>query len=547
MGDGSANVWDVNATPNWNNGSGASTYANNSYTTFNDSGSASPAVNIKNIVSPNSISNNAVANNYILGASTGSAGRISGGAGLTQNGTSQLTLQTLNDYLGSTMINAGTVQLGNNTAAAEDGMVGFNNSVVISAGGSLVVSNFATEFLNGSLSGSGQLVQQGNGKLVLTGNNSAFTGPISVLTNGSSPNVFLQMGDGFSGTLGAGTVTNNHTVLLDVGPTPANLVVVNASITGSGNVTNIGNGITLLNGTNTYAGNTVIPNGTLRLGNGSALPSTTGLFMDCNNSPGSVGTLDLNGNNVTIASLAGNNTGNGNVTLVVPLIINNGSTTNTLTIGGGTTTTFNGEINDNNNNGTGKVALLITNDTTLTLNACYNNLTVNTYPSLFSGGITVSNASLTPGANATATANEGLASAGFGTITLEGGLGTITNNSIRMPTNAILYAAGASGSSSPTYSTTLFAPVIVPAGQFGTLFLPQRGTFSCTLQGAGTLIVCPNYVRGEQGGDWSQFTGTIIFELHGLHGIRRLRLVNQLAEWLPERNFVFASAKHKRH
>jgi hypothetical protein len=50
------------------------------------------------------------------------------------------------------------------------------------------------------------------------------------------------------------------------------------------------------------------------------------------------------------------------------------------------------------------------------------------------------------------------------------------------------------------------------------MFLPQRGTFSCTLQGGGTLIVEPNYVRGEVGGDWSGFTGTIVFESVALTG-----------------------------
>jgi fibronectin-binding autotransporter adhesin len=453
-----------------------------------------------------------------LGANTGSAGKITGGASLTQNGASQLTLQTVNDYLGGTVINAGTVQLGNNFAAAEDGMVGGNGAVVIGAAGSLVVSNFATETLSGLLSGSGQLVQQGNGKLILTGNNSAFTGTI-IATN------FLQMGNGVSGTLSSGPVTNNRTLLLNVGPTPFSTVPVAANIGGSGNVTNIGIGVALLAGTNTWAGNTVIPEGTIKLGSGAALPANTALYMDCNNTPGLVGTLDLNGFDVTIGSLAGNNTGNGNITLVEPVILNNavGAGTNTLTVAGGTTTTFNGELLDNNLTppGTGKLKLNVINDTTLTLNACVNNAVVNTFPNLFTGGITVSNATLVIGTTlANYNGPEGVSSAGVGPITLMGGLGTVTNGMTRMPTNGMLIPVGAQtgNNGGGGYGTVLVGPVIVPAGQSASLWLPQRNQFSCTLQGAGTLIVQPNYVRGGEAGDWSAFTGTIIFEAISISG-----------------------------
>jgi fibronectin-binding autotransporter adhesin len=304
-------------------------------------------------------------------------------------------------------------------------------------------------------------------------------------------------------------------------------VVVPGNISGSGGITNIGTGIVVLGGTNTFANaslptnvNLSIPAGTIRLGSTMALPASVNISMDDNNSPGLVGTLDLNGNNATVASLQGANTGEGNATLVVAQIVNNATGTATLSIGGGGTTTFNGQISDNNNGGTGKLALLVTNNTTLTLNSAYNNLAVNNYPSLFSGGITLSNSSLWAGVNnGTGTpGTEQLSAVGIGPITLEGGLGTVTNGNTRFPSNSILYTLGANGSSSTGGGGTLSGPVIVPAGQFGTMFLPQRGTFSCTLQGGGTLIVEPNYVRGEVGGDWSGFTGTIVFESVALTG-----------------------------
>ena len=538
VGDGSANVWDVNATPNWNNGSGPATYGNNSYTMFDDTGSATPAVNINNLVSPNSISNNAATKNYVLGANTGSVGKITGGASLVQNGTGQLTLQTLNDYLGGTAINAGTVLLGNNTAAAEDGMIGGVGSISISNNATLVVSNFATETLSGSLSGSGQLVQQGNGKLILTGNNSAFAGPISVNTNGSGANIMLQMGNGYTGTLGTGIVTNNRTLLLNVGPTPASLVPVNASIIGSGNVTNIGLGIALLNGTNTYTGRTVIPNGTIRLGSSRALPPGTALYMDANNSPGTVGTLDLNGYDATVASLQGNNTGNGNVTLVEPVILNNGATTNTLTVSGGTASTFNGELLDNNNGGTGKLALKVINGSALTLNACYNNLFFITYPSLFSGGIIVSNASLFQGVNAGVNLNLGPTANGLGTITLMGGHGAEINGATRAPTNGMFYCYGNQGSSTPTMSSSVNL-INIPTGEFGTIFGPMRGgSFTTSLTGGGTVTLSTEYVREQVNIGDAGFTGTIILAALNVGGSAGGNLtLNNTAGW-PNANVV---------
>ncbi len=55
-------------------------------------------------------------------------------------------------------------------------------------------------------------------------------------------------------------------------------MVVAANITGSGSITNIGPGMVVLTGTNTYTGNTVIPNGTIQTGIHGALPAATGLI-----------------------------------------------------------------------------------------------------------------------------------------------------------------------------------------------------------------------------------------------------------------------------
>ena len=490
QGDSSANLWDTTASSIWQAGA---LYTQGSYVTFNDSGSASPAVSLDIVEYPAAVTVNSTNKNYTFGVNGGSGvNRISGGATLTKNGPGTLTLQTVNDYSGGTAINGGVVQLNGDGGVNDDGMIG-SGSVVNN--GTLIANNANTETLAGNLSGSGPLVQQGVGKLILTGNNTAFAGPIT-FTN------FLQVGDGFSGTLGTGNVTNNGSLIFNLG-SPNNLAV-NVPISGSGNVTNLGNGIVTLNGTDTYAGNTAIPAGKIVVGSAGAIPATTALVMDDGNAP--VGTLDLNGQNLVIASLAGNNTGNGLPTLTESLIVNNGSSiTNTLTINGGTTNTFNGQILDGSS---GKVALAILNGSSLTLVTCPSGLTTSSplpFPNTFNGGITISNATLALGAVVSTTpGNEGTYAAGGNPLG--------TQNILITGTNANFYAADSGGSTTPTVNTTV-GTITVTAGTTAWIYGPQRGTLAATaLTGGGTVIYQPNYVRNQCNLPGSTFTGTIIFE-----------------------------------
>src|SRR6185437_16894055 len=65
---------------------------------------------------------------------------------------------------------------------------------------------------------------------------------------------------------------------------------------------------------------------------------------------------------------------------------------------------------------------------------------------------------------------------------------------------------------------TLYNPLVVPAGQTGTLVMFPRGFpntgngagLNSSLSGSGTLNLVVNYVRDALSGDWSAFTGTIM-------------------------------------
>ena len=79
----------------------------------------------------------------------------------------------------------------------------------------------------------------------------------------------------------------------------ADCTTVSASIEGSGRLTKTGPGTLTLNGSNGYAGGTVLGNGTLKVGSTSALGAATG-GLTVNG-----GTLDLGGHSITVGSLDG--------------------------------------------------------------------------------------------------------------------------------------------------------------------------------------------------------------------------------------------------
>ena len=134
--------------------------------------------------------------------------------------------------------------------------------------------------------------------------------------------------------LGSGTVVINT----NVGPT--SLTISNSSkgytFRGTGNIsgisglTKLGTGALNLNLTNnSYTGDTVISNGTVQVGSSSALSSSSALNV------GPSGTLEMNGQNITVASLSGSGT-----------IDNAGAATVTLTVNGTAGSTWNGTVHD---------------------------------------------------------------------------------------------------------------------------------------------------------------------------------------------------------
>ena len=179
------------------------------------------------------------------------AGMISGDGALTKNGASTLILTADNSYAGGTTINSGTLQVGNGGATGslgtgpvlDDAALVFNRSGIVT--------------VPGAIAGTGSLTQMGvsGGTLVLTGANS-YSGGTTIASG------ILQLGNG--GTTGSivGDVTDNGTFAFNRSDT----VTFPGVISGSGGLSQLGSGTTILTGDNPYTGGTTVSGGALVVG-----------------------------------------------------------------------------------------------------------------------------------------------------------------------------------------------------------------------------------------------------------------------------------------
>lgn len=215
VGDNAANLWNFNGAANWNNGTGADKFFNLDAVTFDDSGSAAPAVNIVGTLFPGSIA----MNNYTKSYTFAGTGGLASGA-LTQSGSGTLTFANSGDnsFAAAVTVNNGALTFSNaslNTFSAgvnvTAGQVAFTGAcsndfgtggllvnygttgIVANAGqnlfgstlpveGTLIFSQPVDGTLGAILSGSGTVIKAGVGTLTLSANNSALVNP--VLVNG---------------------------------------------------------------------------------------------------------------------------------------------------------------------------------------------------------------------------------------------------------------------------------------------------------------------------------------------------------------------------
>ncbi|WP_371373853.1 autotransporter domain-containing protein [Sporomusa aerivorans] len=201
------------------------------------------------------------------------AGNISGSGDLVKDGTGTVNMAGTLTYTGATTVLNGQL-VGNTTAlggsVANNGQVAFDQS-------------FAGTY-NNVISGTGSLLKNGTGTVILT-NDNTYTGGTTI--SGGT----LQVGNG--GTTGSitGDVVNNGVLAFD----RSDGVTLSGQITGAGAIRQLGSGLVSLTGNSgTFTGTTTVEAGSLKV-NG-----TLGGVLDIQTSgrlqgTGTVGNLTMNG------------------------------------------------------------------------------------------------------------------------------------------------------------------------------------------------------------------------------------------------------------
>jgi autotransporter-associated beta strand protein len=196
VGYGVANNWDLKTTSDWKNGGATDIFYNLDSVIFDDTGSAAPAVNVIGTIMPGTITVNNSTKNYTFSGN----GAITGGASLTKQGSSSLTLAGTgtNDFTGPITVNGGQVTISGSGAAnfpgaialatgasltvAGTGAVNLSGAITLNAGGTLTYNRSDAVTLASAVTGSGTLIQAGSGVLAVSGANGSFDGPILVNT-----------------------------------------------------------------------------------------------------------------------------------------------------------------------------------------------------------------------------------------------------------------------------------------------------------------------------------------------------------------------------
>ncbi|WP_177217859.1 autotransporter domain-containing protein [Nitrosomonas eutropha] len=253
-----------------------------------------------------------------IGGSSGSMGRAnvigsdsqwtsSNSLAVGQNGHGTLTvsddglIQAPIIHVASLGGGTGTVNIGEQSGvtAAAPGILDTPNIAFGGGTGTLVFNHTSNNYLFAPVISGEGFIKAENGRTVLTGNSTGFTGSTAILSGAT-----LQLGNGGTTGLIAGNMVNNGTLAFNRSDT----VTLAGAISGSGAVQQIGAGTTILAGSNSYTGDTKILSGTLQFGNGAAGGSNT-----------LGGRLDVTGGTLAIqtpatlsiaqgATFAGNNT-----------------------------------------------------------------------------------------------------------------------------------------------------------------------------------------------------------------------------------------------
>ena len=241
-------------SPNWTNlpSTALDFFSQGDAVAFTDVGDASQPVSLTEAVAPSAVTVNA-SQDYTFAAGGGS---LSGTMGLTKSGTGRLIVETDNTYSGPTVIAGGTLQIGNIFNGGASGTLGTFGTVTNHGTLAFSRDGSSTAFaVPQAITGTGGLVQEGAGTLLVTGSNS-FQG-LTVVAFGT---LNAQTAQSF-GTTDAGIVVSNNAQLyiganVDYGA--ESLVLSGSGPDGSGALRKGFNGPTTFGGAVTLAEDAII-------------------------------------------------------------------------------------------------------------------------------------------------------------------------------------------------------------------------------------------------------------------------------------------------
>ncbi|MGF0238008.1 autotransporter-associated beta strand repeat-containing protein [Rhodococcus sp. IEGM1300] len=326
-------------------------------------------------------------------------GLVSGAGSLVKNGASNLTLNAVNNFIGGTTLNAGTLTVGNSSALSSGALtvggaatldsnsplVNLTNAIVLNA--ALTIGGTQNLGLAGVISGTSQLTKNGAANLSLNGNNT-FSGGTTL--NSGTLTLGNTNGLGSGGLIVGGAATLDNSLSFGIG----NAITLNAGLTvegnndlrlngiidGAGSLTKSGLADLTLAGNNSFTGALNILSGSVTTLNTNALGNTFGVNISAGAG------LNL-GSNASLAGL----TGNGSVQLT-------GS--NTLTVGGfSSSSTFDGDLS-----GSGGLIKVGTGTFNLTgISGISGNTTVNAGTLNLSGSLNSAQVNVNTGGSMTGT------------------------------------------------------------------------------------------------------------------------------------------------
>ncbi|MGA7710561.1 MAG: autotransporter-associated beta strand repeat-containing protein [Rhizomicrobium sp.] len=387
---------------------------------------------------------------------------INSGATLTLSGTGTIVDSP-------TLVDNGTFNIAPTTNGAT--VVSLSGSGAVNLGAETLTLSEASATFSGTIAGTGGLVISG-GEEVFTGTNT--------YTGGTTINGALQIGSGGAAGSIVGNVADAGTLSFD----RTDAIIFDGTISGTGNVSQLGSGSLTLTAANTYTGTTTINAGTLALsGNGSIAGSSvsdTGTFDISATSGSSIaslsgtGTVQLGSQTLTLTKAAGTFSGviagSGNFVLNggTELLSGTNTYTGSTTVNAGTLELGSAAIT-NNIVDSGTVAF----DTTTTL-AMSGVVSGSGGVSQIDGITTVS----------TAQTYTGVTTISGGTFALSGS-GSIANSSGVVATGTFSIASAATGVS----ITSLSGTGAVQLGAMNLTLTNASGAFSGVISGTGTLTL----------------------------------------------------------